>query len=109
MNISIQGNTTILKDTQANINSFLDKITEDYQTYKDVNLILDLSENQDLKNKDVLLFSKLSSAHKKSKKSFVLILEFDFNTATDKVMVVPTLQEALDIIEMEEIERDLGF
>ncbi|HAT63224.1 MAG TPA: ribonuclease Z, partial [Flavobacteriaceae bacterium] len=27
----------------------------------------------------------------------------------DEMIVVPTLQEAADIIEMEEIERDLGF
>ena len=27
----------------------------------------------------------------------------------DELVIVPTLQEAFDIIEMEEIERDLGF
>jgi len=27
----------------------------------------------------------------------------------DEIVVVPTMQEAYDIIEMEEIERDLGF
>jgi hypothetical protein len=27
----------------------------------------------------------------------------------DEIMVVPTLLEAQDVIEMEEIERDLGF
>jgi len=27
----------------------------------------------------------------------------------DEIIVVPTMQEAYDIIEMEEIERDLGF
>ena len=27
----------------------------------------------------------------------------------DEICVVPTLQEAHDIIEMEDIERDLGF
>ncbi len=27
----------------------------------------------------------------------------------DEIVVVPTMQEAYDIIEMEDIERDLGF
>jgi hypothetical protein len=27
----------------------------------------------------------------------------------EELVIVPTLQEAFDIIEMEEIERDLGF
>ena len=44
------------------------------------------------------------------KKSFVIIVsDFDFNKVSDKLTVVPTLQEAHDIIEMEEIERDLGL
>jgi hypothetical protein len=33
----------------------------------------------------------------------------DFDEMPDEIVVVPTLQEAYDIIEMEEIERDLGF
>jgi hypothetical protein len=33
----------------------------------------------------------------------------DYNAVPDKLTVVPSLLEAHDIIEMEEIERDLGF
>ena len=33
----------------------------------------------------------------------------DFNKIPDNLLVVPSLLEAHDIIEMEEIERDLGF
>jgi hypothetical protein len=45
---------------------------------------------------------------KKNKKSFVIVASnIDFNKVSDKITVVPTLQEAHDIIEMEEIERDL--
>ena len=48
--------------------------------------------------------------HKKNKKSFVIVIsDFDFNAISDKLIVVPSLLEAHDIIEMEEIERDLGF
>ena len=27
----------------------------------------------------------------------------------EEIMVVPTIQEAIDVIELEEIQRDLGF
>ena len=48
--------------------------------------------------------------HKKGKKSFVIVTsDFDYNAVPDKLTVVPSLLEAHDIIEMEEIERDLGF
>ena len=33
----------------------------------------------------------------------------DFNDVPASLLVVPTLLEAHDMIEMEEIERDLGF
>ena len=36
--------------------------------------------------------------------SFVIVCEFSFN---DDLIIVPTLQEAYDYIEMEEIERQL--
>jgi hypothetical protein len=48
--------------------------------------------------------------HKESKKSFVLVTsDIDHNAVSHKLAVVRSLQEAHDIIEMEEIERDLGF
>jgi hypothetical protein len=60
--------------------------------------------------KDIKAFSDLSKLHKKSKKSFVIVAEnLDYNDVPVKLTVVPTLLEAHDIIEMEEIERDLGF
>ena len=33
----------------------------------------------------------------------------DFNNVPDTLIVVPSVLEAHDIIEMDEIERDLGF
>jgi|SRR5690606_7544428 len=111
MKVKNQGGTTIIKDTQGDIKALSLKIEEQYGSFSGVNLIVDVSTSKDLSNSDVSFFSKLASKHTKSKKSFVLVVtpEFDFNEVTDDVMVVPTLQEAHDIIEMEEIERDLGF
>ena len=40
------------------------------------------------------------------KGSFVIVCQFSFN---DKLTIVPTLQEAYDYIEMEEIERQLNI
>ena len=42
--------------------------------------------------------------------SFVIVAtNVSIDEIDEKLIVVPTLQEARDIIEMEEIERDLGF
>jgi hypothetical protein len=39
----------------------------------------------------------------------LVIADFDFNKVSHKINIVPSVQEAHDIIEMEIIERDLGF
>lgn len=111
MKVKTEGNITIIKDSQEDIATFLEKITTQYKSFVLQNLILDLSKKPDTTVADVLLFADLSARHKKNGKSFVMVMNesFDFNEATDKVMLVPTLQEAHDIIELEEIERDLGF
>ncbi len=107
----MQGNTTVIRDTQGDITSFLEKVTQAYHSYKSMNLVLDISEYKEATNQEVLLFADLCLIHTKSKQSFVLVVNegFDFNKAPEEIIVVPTLQEAHDIIEMEEIERDLGF
>jgi len=64
----------------------------------------DLSLNQ------LLLFIELSNQHRILKHSFVIVNNaIDPDTLPNEIMVVPTLLEAQDVIEMEEIERDLGF
>ncbi len=110
MKVEEKGHTTIIKDTQGDFASFLDKITSEYNSYKNTNLILDVTQDKNLKLSDILNFLSLSNKHRKAKRSFVIVVEdFDFNEVPDEMVVVPTLLEAHDIIEMEEIERDLGF
>ena len=101
---------TVIKDTQGNIQNFLEKTTHEHATFKTQNLILDITHNKNVEIKNIKLFSDLSKAHCKGKKSFVLVAsDIDFNAIPSQLTVVPSIQEAQDIIEMEEIERDLGF
>ena len=57
-----------------------------------------------------MLFLKLSEGHRQNGTSFVIIFEgIDIDEIPDEINVVPTFTEALDILEMDAIERDLGF
>jgi hypothetical protein len=86
------------------------KVTHQYKTFEKHNLIIDLMLYKDFSAEDMKLFMPLSKQHKKAKKSFVIVTsDFDYNAVPSKLTVVPSLLEAHDIIEMEEIERDLGF
>ncbi|WP_159799403.1 ribonuclease Z [Flavobacterium sp. MK4S-17] len=110
MKVEEKGHTFVIKDNKGNYNDFLQKLSDNYNSYKKHNIIVDLTNDGKLALKDVLSFLQLSNKHRKSKKSFVIVVnDFDFNDAPEEMIIVPTLQEAHDIIEMEEIERDLGF
>jgi hypothetical protein len=111
MKIKNHDNFVLLADEKDDIADFASFL--EYQIpnkFKGQNVVLDLSENKKLELPQLLLFLKVSNLHRKTKQSFVII-----NNAINpddipyEILVVPTLQEAEDIIEMEEIERDLGF
>jgi hypothetical protein len=109
MKVIQKGHTSILKETEASINDFIEKISNQYTTFEKQNLILDIS-NYSIQNKEMALFEKLAKLHKKAKKSFIIVTNsVDFELVPKYLVVVPTVLEAHDMIEMDEIERDLGF
>jgi hypothetical protein len=98
-----ENNTELILD-------FHKDFTEKYSNFKNVNLILDFSESINLDLKEILLFSQSNNVHKRKNNSFVLVGNgINFDQIPDDMIVVPTLQEAKDIIELENIERDLGI
>lgn len=110
MKVDQKEHTITIKDTQGDITSFLMKVTHQYKSFEKHNIVIDLLSYNDLTLTDIKTFIPLSKQHKKNKKSFVIVIsDFDYNAIPDALTVVPSLLEAHDIIEMEEIERDLGF
>ncbi len=110
MKVETKGHTTLIKDTKEDLVSFLMKLTHEFKTFEKHNLIIDISNHKNLTIKDITTFSALSKQHKKAKKSFVIVASnINYNTVPTALTVVPSKTEAHDIIEMDEIERDLGF
>ncbi|MBP4141910.1 ribonuclease Z [Flavobacterium sp. P4023] len=110
MKVDQKGHTITIRDTQGNVNSFLMTVTEQYKSFEKSNIIIDLLMHKELSLNDIKLFIPISKQHKKAKKSFVVVADdFDYNAAPNTLTIVPSLLEAHDIIEMDEIERDLGF
>lgn len=99
--------TTIINATD-NITNTITNFQKN--TTIDTNAIINLTNYNKLTTKELNQFLPLIKEFKKNKKSLVIVASnIDFNKVSDKITVVPTLQEAHDMIEMEEIERDLGF
>jgi hypothetical protein len=110
MKVERQKHAVLIKDTQGNLESFVEKLTHEYKSFKKENIIVDLTHYNALTIKQLNLFLAISKIHKAAKKSFVLVAnDIDFNTISAKLTVVPSQLEAHDLIELDEIERDLGF
>lgn len=110
MKVEHKGHTTIIKDTESNYLQFVEKLTSQYNSFKDTNLILDITHDKSVDLTSLKNFTDLTKTHNKNKKSLVIVAaNIDFNKVPSKLQVVPSILEAHDLIEMDEIERDLGF
>ncbi len=102
--------TTIVFQENISLQKFLGNLKEGYSKIKNDNIIINLFSFSKLTSNDVLEFLELSNAHRSANKSFVLVTDkVTYDEVPDEICVVPTIQEARDIIEMEEIERDLDL
>lgn len=108
MKVKEKNNVVVFKKSSEDLTDFAEKIIDQPNVFKDKNVIIDLEETA-LRPSEIIPFESLAVLQKKQKKSFVIVADIDFDEVSEEIIVVPTLQEGFDIIEMEEIERDLGF
>ena len=111
MKIDVTPKYTVLADERDNAKAFahyLERIVPDkFETH---NLVIDLLKYDELQLDELLKYLKLSNYVRSTKHSFVIVNKaIDVDDIPFELILVPTLQEAADIVEMEEIERDLGF
>lgn len=105
-----ESTTTTVFQENTSIPEFSKNLIEAYPRLKNDHIILNLFSFSKLTADDLLEFLQLSNTHRKANKSFVMVTnKVSYDEVPEAVCVVPTLQEAKDIIEMEEIERDLGI
>ena len=77
--------------------------------YKNRNIILDFSKI-DTTKAQIKSLQGFAETQAGNDKSFAIILpSFDADAFNEELNVVPTLVEAVDIIDMDEMTRDLGF
>lgn len=110
MEISKTDKYTHIIPTQDSFQDFFVNFKKHYSEFVGEHLIIDFSEKFNIKIGELILFLKLSVQHKENGSSFVLICStIDIDQIPLELNVVPTFTEAIDIIEMDAIERDLGF
>lgn len=106
MKIHTNNQYTLVNIDEASFDEFEEQFSGFYSNH----LLLQLSENVNIIEKNISLFLKMSTSLKDKGMSFVLIKpKVDIDDFPEVLNIVPSLQEAKDILEMEAIERDLGF
>lgn len=110
MLVDKNGNISIITQEKASIVELYERLNKLYETIANDNIIIVLNSLEAISEITISEFLQISNTHRTAKHSFVLVSDkVDIDAIPEALMVVPTLQEAYDVIEMEEMERDLGF
>lgn len=89
-----------LLDLTADLTSIQKELSSDFR-----HIILDLSKFSTVSEERFQKFTNFGKTAAQNG-SFVILCQLEY---LDDFLIVPTLQEAFDVIEMEEIERQLDF
>lgn len=99
--------TLLLAET--NFDTFYQEVSTVLDQYTNSNIILDFSDI-DVSESEITSLTKIAEIQAENEQSFAIILpKFDADKFDEELNVVPTLTEAVDIIDMDEMTRDLGF
>lgn len=110
MDVTKESSYTCIKQTQNSVNLFFKEVQKRHHEFVKDHLIIHFSEKNNVFIEELLLFLELNNQHRKNGTSFVLICNgTNIDKIPDEIQVVPTLTEALDILEMDAIERELGL
>lgn len=105
-----ENNITLITQEKSTIIELVKKLQATYPKFENDNVIINLSVLREIGLQDIIEFLEISNQHRRAKHSFVIVSEqANLEEMPDEIMVVPTLKEAYDLIEMEEMERDLGI
>ncbi len=110
MIIDKNGNISIITQEKFTVVELVKKLEALYPKFKNDNLIITLTSLESIPTTEIVEFLKISKIHRGDKYSFVIVTDkANLDEIPEELVVVPTQQEAFDIVEMEEMERDLGF
>ena len=109
MKIEKKEKYTIVSPTESNFEDFFTAFNSEVETLTSEHIFINFLESFSVNVSELEKFSSISENKKENGNSFVLItttVEID-DFEDESLSVVPTLGEAEDVLEMDDIERDL--
>jgi hypothetical protein len=110
MNTNKKENFLLIVNENEPLTEFASKLTKHHSELNEENIVVDLRDQKNVSAEHLLAFLEISNVHRNLNKSFVLVNDaVGIDELPEELVVVPTLQEAEDMVQMDEIQRDLGF
>lgn len=110
MTIENKENYVLITSNENSFTEFHNSLVKQIPAFSKDHLIIQISDEIEVKTEDFLLFLSIADQKKENGTSFVVIkTNINVDDFPDNFNIVPTLIEAQDILEMEAMERELGF
>jgi hypothetical protein len=99
---------TLITPEEKSILEFKNALNLKFDASKNEHILINFSENFNITPQEIELFLDTANDYRENGTSFVLIVKgIEIDDIPDEINAVPTLSEALDVLEMDAIERDL--
>jgi len=104
-------NYTLLQPTdQGAADEFIKSVADYFLQNAEANFVVDLLEFTEINHQNIKELISVKQSINAEKYSFVVLInQLKVEDLPEEINTVPTLKEAEDVIQMEAIERDLGF
>lgn len=100
----------LISSDENSFSSFHNSFLEALPNLDKEHIILYISDKINATKEDFLLYLSIAEQKKENGTSFVIVNKvINIDDFPDNLNIVPTLIEAEDILEMEAMERELGF
>ncbi|SDS30547.1 ribonuclease Z [Christiangramia echinicola] len=100
----------LIENEGDSLTNFASELTKHHSDFQNDNIVVNLMTFSNIKSDQLLALLEISTTHRNENKSFVIVNDaVGIDELPEELVVVPTIQEAEDMIQMDEIQRDLGF
>ena len=108
MHIEYSEKYILISNKFDDLDCFLSVFEEKHAKFEKNNLIVQISESINIIEEKLFVFLKYAEKHKQNGTSFVIVKKgVDIDKFPEWFNITPTLLEAKDVLEIEEIQRDL--
>ncbi|CAL2090566.1 hypothetical protein [Tenacibaculum sp. 190524A02b] len=100
----------LITSKESSFETFFNEFEKKHTELKENHVVIQISSENNFDEENILVFLKYADLQQQNNKSFIVVCnDVNVDNFPESFNIVPTIVEAKDVIEMEDIQRDLGF